>query len=123
MGCCAVTNHTPPEILDHAEKVLIDSNVPEADHRQKLNNAAKVTIWEGVDPQGMREIQGIQAFDRGNHQGYRRQCIVIGPQNFRLLDASSYSSSCYIVLRFPRERPTVWQLTFLYFVFVFHPSS
>jgi hypothetical protein len=97
--------------------------VPEADHRQKLNNAAKVTIWEGVDPQGMREIQGIQAFDRGNHQGYRRQCIVIGPQNFRLLDASSYSSSCYIVLRFPRERPTVWQLTFLYFVFVFHPSS
>ncbi len=44
VGCCAVTNPTPPEILDHAEKFLIDSNVPEADHRQKLNDAAKVTI-------------------------------------------------------------------------------
>ena len=65
MGCCAVTNHTPPEILDHAEKVLIDSNVPEADHRQKLNDAAKVTIWEGVDPKGCEKFKEFKHLTAG----------------------------------------------------------
>ena len=122
MGCCAVTNHTPPEILDHAEKVLIDSNVPEADHRQKLNNAAKVTIWEGVDPQGMREIQGIQAFDRGNHQSCRRQTIVIGPQNFRLLDSSSLQfilTHCF-ALSTRATNGMATDISLLVFVFTLH---
>jgi hypothetical protein len=52
----AATNPTP-ETIYQAVKVVIDSNVPEADYRQKLNDAAKVIIWEGYDPKGCEKFK------------------------------------------------------------------
>jgi hypothetical protein len=45
------------DTLYTAAQVLIDSNVPEADHRQKLMDAAKVIIWEGYDPKGCEKFK------------------------------------------------------------------